>query len=103
MNTPYHGEQNPNVHVLVYAGDQDAVCSWSSNEAWSKQLKWEDQAGFNAAAERPFVVASAHAGDVRSFENLALLRVYNAGRKVPKDQPATALAMINRFLRSQAL
>ncbi|GLD92814.1 hypothetical protein PINS_up001393 [Pythium insidiosum] len=94
---------NNDVRVLLYAGDQDAVCGWSSNAAWSKQLEWKGKGGFNAAAERPLVVAAERAGDVHSFENLSLVRVYDAGRKVPKDQPAVALAMLRSFLHDGAL
>jgi carboxypeptidase C (cathepsin A) len=101
---------NAGLRVLIYAGDADLVCNWLGNQAWTQALEWQGKDSFNAAPERPFVTqdplvegdaASVNAGVVQSFANFAFVRVYDAGHMVPTDQPAVALAMLNRFLRNE--
>jgi len=40
---------------------------------------------------------------VQSFENLALVRIYNAGHMVPTHQPAVSLDLISRFFSNEAI
>jgi carboxypeptidase C (cathepsin A) len=91
------------VRVLVYAGDADLACNWSGNEAWTRALQWKGMEGFNSTPETAFMTANGtNAGVVRSFNNqLTFLRVFNAGHMVPHDQPAVALDMLNKFLKSE--
>merc|ERR550514_673523 len=44
------------IDVLVYAGDQDFICNWVGNEAWTKKLSWAHTSEFNAATKKPFVL-----------------------------------------------
>ncbi|KAF1329200.1 Serine protease family s10, partial [Globisporangium splendens] len=97
------------IRVLIYAGDADYMCNWQGNRAWTLDLDWKGKAGYNAAVERPFVThdplvvdaPAVDAGVLRSFENFAFLRVYNAGHMVPMDQPAVSLEMVNKFFKGQ--
>ncbi|KAL4161640.1 hypothetical protein PRNP1_002192 [Phytophthora ramorum] len=96
------------IRVLIYNGDADLVCNWYGSQAWTKQLKWKHQKEFNDAKEHDFLVAgdidTIEAGSVRSYENqFTFVRVSKSGHMVPKDQPAVALEMINRFLKKQSL
>jgi carboxypeptidase C (cathepsin A) len=95
------------VRVLIYAGDADLVCNWYGTQAWTKALEWQYKAEFNAAQEHALVVGngnkSIEAGRVRTFENqFTFIRVFNSGHMVPRDQPAVALTMINRFFHNDA-
>ncbi|KAG3114173.1 Serine carboxypeptidase-like [Phytophthora idaei] len=93
---------NDDVRVLIYAGDADLVCNWHGNEAWTLALQWKGRDGFNAAPETSFITANGtNAGKVRSFNQFTFLKVFNSGHMVPKDQPAVALDMLNKFLKSQ--
>ncbi|RLN50293.1 hypothetical protein BBJ28_00019914 [Nothophytophthora sp. Chile5] len=100
-----------NIRVLLYVGDADAMCNWSGNKAWIDALKWKNQDAFNAADEHAFMAfdpldaaaAATYAGVARSFENLALVRVFNAGHMVPTHQPAVSLDLINRFFKNKEL
>ncbi|KAJ0403044.1 hypothetical protein P43SY_009585 [Pythium insidiosum] len=95
---------NAGVRVLIYAGDADLMCNWVGNEAWVKALEWSGRDEFNAADNRVFVTeATADAGRVRAFENLAFIRVFNAGHMVPMDQPAVTFEMINKFFQGEQL
>ncbi|ETI35921.1 hypothetical protein L917_17130 [Phytophthora nicotianae] len=96
------------IRVLIYSGDADLVCNWRGSDAWTKQLKWKHQRDFNDARKHIFLVAgeidTVDAGTVRTYNNqFTFLRVFEAGHVVSKDQPAVALAMINRFIKNQSL
>ncbi|KAJ8523732.1 hypothetical protein ON010_g17387 [Phytophthora cinnamomi] len=100
------------LRVLIYAGDADLMCNWIGNRAWTLALDWQGKDGFNAAEERAFIAhdplladggSGIDAGVVRSFDNFAFLRVYDAGHMVPMDQPAVSLDLLNRFLTNKEL
>jgi carboxypeptidase C (cathepsin A) len=96
-----------NVRVLIYAGDADLMCNWYGIQAWTNALDWSGKKTFNAAPEHSFITndllkkKSINAGMAKSNGKLTFVRVYNAGHLVPKDQPAVALDMINRFLKNE--
>ncbi|KAG7389972.1 hypothetical protein PHYPSEUDO_009230 [Phytophthora pseudosyringae] len=102
---------NDGVRVLLYVGDADSVCSWFGNKLWIEALEWKGKTGFNAAEEKALLTqdllapnaALTDAGTARSFENLALVRIFNAGHMVPTHQPAASLDLINKFFKNEAL
>ncbi|RLN94034.1 hypothetical protein BBJ28_00023628 [Nothophytophthora sp. Chile5] len=90
------------VRVLIYAGDADLMCNWVGNQAWVMALDWSGKTSFNDAPNRPFVTLEVEdAGRVRSFENLAFIRVFNSGHMVPMDQPVVSFEMINKFFHDE--
>ncbi|KAG6975117.1 hypothetical protein JG688_00002725 [Phytophthora aleatoria] len=102
---------NDGVRVLLYIGDADSVCNWSGNKAWIDALEWKGKEAFNAAEEKSLLTQDllnpntplTDAGTVRSFENLTLVRIFNAGHMVPTHQPAASLDLINKFFKNAAL
>ncbi len=87
------------IRVLIYAGDQDFVCNWLGNQAWTLAMDWAGKASYNAAAVEPWKGDGGKpGGELRSYGNFSFLRVYAAGHMVPLDQPANALAMLDGFL-----
>ena len=86
------------IKVLIYAGDQDYICNWLGNQAWTRALDWPHKAEFNAASVTNWTVAGTPAGTIQASHNFTFLRVYDAGHMVPRDQPAHALAMVNEFM-----
>ncbi|KAJ2582850.1 hypothetical protein GGH95_001312 [Coemansia sp. RSA 1836] len=89
---------NSGVRALFYNGDADSVCSWYGTKAMLSAMEWRGKRGFVHARDRTWTVAGSAAGEVRSHGNLSFIRVFNSGHLVPRDQPANALAMINRWL-----
>jgi len=87
------------VRVLIYAGDQDYICNWLGNQAWTQVLPWSGQKAF--AATKPVnwtdPTMQEVGGTIQQSDTFTFLRVFNAGHMVPRDQPAQALAMINAF------
>ncbi|GMF56840.1 unnamed protein product [Phytophthora fragariaefolia] len=102
---------NNDIRVLLYIGDADTMCNWFGNKAWIDTLEWKGTDPFNAAEEKSLLTkdllnpnsTSTDSGTVRSFANLALVRIFNAGHMVPTHQPAVALDLINRFFKNEAL
>jgi len=86
------------IRVLLYAGDQDYICNWLGNQAWTLALPWPHQKDFNSVPLVNFTVAGASAGELRTSSGLSFLRVFNAGHMVPLDQPKVALAMLQAFI-----
>merc|ERR550517_1263127 len=86
------------IRVLIYAGDQDYICNWLGNKAWTLAMEWPGKSAFNAAKDAPWAVAGEEAGMVRSAQNFTFLQVYQAGHMVPMDQPKNALQMLNSFV-----
>eukprot|EP01102_Stenamoeba_stenopodia_P011268 TRINITY_DN3445_c0_g3_i1.p1 TRINITY_DN3445_c0_g3~~TRINITY_DN3445_c0_g3_i1.p1 ORF type:complete len:474 (-),score=122.85 TRINITY_DN3445_c0_g3_i1:187-1539(-) len=102
FNTDIPALLEANMTVLIYAGDDDFICNYMGNKAWTLALQWSGQSGFNAAEDHPWNVEGVAAGIARSYDNFNFLQVFNAGHMVPRDQPANALAMINQFFDSHA-
>ena len=44
------------IRVLIYAGDQDYICNWLGNSAWTYALEWPHKAEFNAAPNNTWSV-----------------------------------------------
>jgi cathepsin A (carboxypeptidase C) len=80
------------------AGDQDYICNWLGNQAWTQAMPWPHRTDFVNAAPTPWMVDSKAAGTLQTSNGFSFLRVYDAGHMVPRDQPANALAMLNAFI-----
>jgi len=89
------------IRVLIYAGDQDYICNWLGNQAWTRAMEWPHKSEFNAAPVADWTVDGAPAGTVQTSNNFTFLRVYDAGHMVPRDQPEVAVAMLNQFLEGK--
>ena len=90
---------NNNVNVLVYSGNKDFVCNWRGGEAWTSALEWRHGQEFQNATYVEWKEGNNTFGEFKAVENLAFLKVFDAGHMVPMDQPVAALAMLNRFLK----
>jgi len=86
------------IRVLLYAGDQDYICNWLGNQAWTLDLAWPHKLDFNEATPANWTVAGVPAGRLRTSNGLSFLQVFEAGHMVPRDQPANALAMLQAFV-----
>jgi len=92
---------NSGIKVLIYAGDQDFICNWLGNQAWTQALPWPHQGEFNSTKPVDWNVDGKKAGELQSSNGFSFLRVLDAGHMVPRDQPAAALAMINAFISGE--
>lgn len=95
---------NNGLRVLMYAGEADILCNVYAIEATAEKLNWIGAAGFHAAKNIPYSIASGvrDAGTVRSFSRLTFVSIFNAGHMAPADQPEVAADMLSRFIRNEA-
>ncbi|CDS04150.1 hypothetical protein LRAMOSA07105 [Lichtheimia ramosa] len=93
------------VRVLLYVGDMDWICNWYGNKAWSLDMEWSGQQGYREAEDEPWINQKTleTAGEVRSYDNLTFLRIFDAGHMVPYDQPENALDFFGRWLKDEPL
>jgi len=89
------------IRVLIYAGDQDYICNWLGNQAWTQALPWSHQGDFNSTKPTNWTVGDKAAGTIQSSNGFTFLRVFEAGHMVPRDQPEHALAMLNAFIQNK--
>jgi cathepsin A (carboxypeptidase C) len=89
---------NDGIRVLIYSGDQDYICNWLGNKAWTMEMEWPHKEKFNAAKDVTWSVGDDKAGEIRTHEGLSFLRVYDAGHMVPRDQPKNSLVMALSFM-----
>ena len=91
--------QAAGIRVMLYAGDQDYICNWLGNQAWTLNLEWPHKEDFNNDVPKNWTTpAGTTGGMLRTSNGFSFLRVYDAGHMVPRDQPAVALAMLNAFI-----
>jgi len=86
------------IRVLIYAGDQDYICNWIGNKAWTLEMEWPGKDNFNAAADKSWSVNNKKAGVLRTSGGFSFLRVFDAGHMVPLDQPENAWSMAYSFI-----
>ncbi|KAH7579260.1 Serine carboxypeptidase [Nakaseomyces glabratus] len=101
---PYHKQVieilEKGVPVLIYAGDKDFICNWMGNRAWTDELQWKYSSGFAQEPVRNWTasITGEVAGEVKSYENLTFLRLFDGGHMVPYDQPESSLSMLNEWI-----
>jgi len=86
------------VKVLVYSGDKDFVCNWRGGEAWTHSLNWEKKEEFKTSEYKKWNLKGKDVGEYKLVDNLAFLRVYDAGHMVPMDQPEVSLKMLDELM-----
>jgi cathepsin A (carboxypeptidase C) len=70
--------------------------------AWTKELEWYGKKEYNAAEVQDWYsqLSGKYAGQLRSYDKLTFLRVFDAGHMVPYDQPEHALDMFANWLNN---
>ncbi|KAL6053741.1 Carboxypeptidase [Balamuthia mandrillaris] len=92
------GKALPLHRVMFYNGFYDLMVNTMGTSSILREMQWEGQAGFAAAANTTWKVDGEAAGTVRAYHNLTYVVVNDAGHLVPHDQPNRALDLITRFL-----
>mmetsp|Transcript_8398 Transcript_8398/g.16277 ORF Transcript_8398/g.16277 Transcript_8398/m.16277 type:complete len:439 (-) Transcript_8398:353-1669(-) len=86
--------------ALVYVGEEDFICNWMGNDAWTRSLKWSGKEQFNIAQNTTWTSESGvTAGSYRSAKGLTFLKVKGAGHLVPHDQPENSLDMVIKHIQ----
>jgi cathepsin A (carboxypeptidase C) len=97
------------VRTIVYAGDVDFICNWMGNKAWTKNMRWSGQKGFNVAKDKAWKMVKTKGGKSevvgreRTHAGFTFLQIHKAGHMVPMDQPKVALHMLNSFTQGKVM
>ncbi|CAK9441258.1 uncharacterized protein LODBEIA_P51270 [Lodderomyces beijingensis] len=83
------------IPVLIYSGDKDFVCGWVGLLQVCNELHYGE---FAHAETRPWRIGAEAVGQVKNFDKLTFVRVFDAGHMVPFDQPRAALDLVNRWI-----
>ncbi|CEP17081.1 hypothetical protein [Parasitella parasitica] len=72
------------VRVLVYVGDMNYKYNWRGQKTWLSQLDWVGQVEFNKASDKDWIsyVSGTKAGVVKTYQNIAFVKVFDAGQFV---------------------
>ncbi|KAL1914752.1 uncharacterized protein VTP21DRAFT_8010 [Calcarisporiella thermophila] len=102
---PFHNDVKylleKNIPVLLYVGDQDFICNWMGNLAWSDALEWSGQAEYTAAKLTEWSLDGKPAGKQKAFKNFVFTTIYQAGHEVPAYQPEVSLHMFRSWLQGK--
>ncbi|KAI9485198.1 MAG: Alpha/Beta hydrolase protein [Benjaminiella poitrasii] len=90
---------NQHIRILAYAGDADFLCNWMGIRAWTLQLLWYGQREYQNQQDNPWhSKRTPSAGLLRKHNELAFLRIFDAGHMAPYDQPEIGLEMFTRWI-----
>ncbi|TID18949.1 carboxypeptidase S1 [Venturia nashicola] len=79
------------VQVLIWAGDTDWICNWMGNLATANSVKYPGQTKFVAAPLQPYTVNGKKKGEFKQVDNLAFLKIFEAGHEAAYYQPEASL------------
>ncbi|KAK9061579.1 hypothetical protein SSX86_018761 [Deinandra increscens subsp. villosa] len=95
---------NAGVHVTVYNGQTDLICSTKGAEAWVEKLKWKGLTTFLDMDRTPMYCGDNKETKAfkKSYKNFHFYWILKAGHFVPVDQPCVSLDMVGDITRSPA-
>ena len=86
------------VRVLIYSGNNDLVCSYSSTRYWIYSQLNESDTGKSVTNWTSWHVEGEVGGWYQEWEQFAFMVVRDAGHEVPEYQPVRAYSLFQRFL-----
>ena len=91
---------NDGIRLLFFNGVNDLICNHVGNEIAVENFQWKYQGEFQTSKRYGWKSPSKGqlGGYMREYQNLMYLKVLDAGHMVPMDQPAHALAMLQRLV-----
>jgi carboxypeptidase C (cathepsin A) len=82
----------------VYTGEYDLVTNSLGLERWLDAMNWSGKRLWNHSPFQTWKVDGNIAGKFRSYGNVALLILDDAGHVVGEDQPSHSFTMMKRFI-----
>ena len=97
VNTYSELVHNSTIDILIYSGDDDAICGTIGTQKWLQNLQLTPEEQYNWKA---FYADGDVAGYLSRYQGtkLKFLTIHGAGHEVPTYTPATAFEMFSRFL-----
>jgi carboxypeptidase C (cathepsin A) len=88
---------NYKLHILVYSGDDDSVCSTSGTQDWIYNLGYPITQNWASWTDTSGQVG----GYLIKFKGINFATVHNAGHEVPTYQPERALEVFSNYLANK--
>ena len=86
------------VRVLIWSGNNDLVCSYSSTRYWIYGRLNESDTGKSVTNWTSWHVGGDVGGWYEEWKRFAFMVVRDAGHEVPEYQPVRAYSLFQRFL-----
>ena len=84
---------------MIYNGNLDVACNTPATlNIFPAMKKWSGRKEFLQQEHQPLVLNNKPVGFIKSARNLIFAGINDAGHMVPKDQPETSLALLEKFL-----
>merc|ERR1719498_628855 len=91
-------DDDPDLRIVIYSGDDDAVCATLGTQYWMYDDKW----GLEVTNQwRAWDVDGQVAGFRVDFGLMSLITVHGAGHMVPVTQPDRGLELFRRFVMDE--
>ena len=87
--------------VVVFQGQLDMICDTPGAELWMKRLQWSGLPMFLASSRKALYLPGDEGNTqafLKSYNNLYLYYIMNAGHMVPADNGPMALQMVDAIL-----
>ena len=92
--------KSSDIDIVVYSGQLDIICDTAGALRWMRRLTWPGKKEFDKTERKLLRNPDTDVPEmfVKSYENLKMYWVLNAGHAAPADVPDVALRMLNRIL-----
>ncbi|KAK4704188.1 hypothetical protein P7C70_g2025, partial [Phenoliferia sp. Uapishka_3] len=84
--------------ILLFAGENDAMCAGTGIERMIEKLEWNGEVGFGNVSTLDWTVNSVLSGKWTTARGLSYVDVFHASHMVPIDVPVAAHDMLLRFM-----
>lgn len=88
------------VRVLLYNGRDDLMCNYLGGQAWVGEMAWSEQSRFNSMRLVDWDFRGKIVGAFKTFANLTLVELVDAGHLAVMDQPVLGLQIMWTFLNN---
>ena len=78
------------IPVFLYYGNKDFVCPSAGGLQVAELLNWKGQDSFSREAVKDYMLNGTKAGTYKQYSSLFFATVFDAGHRVPYDQPQWA-------------
>jgi len=91
---------NNGVTVVIYTGNLDLICCSTGTFDWMNNLKWSGMYNWlNSRRDSIYDPSSMIVGFEKTYKNLRVFTILDAGHMIPTDQPIAAEIMLNSVLK----
>ena len=87
-----------NVPVYLYNGNKDFICPYMGGQKVSENLNWKGKDAFGKEKMKNYTMNGVKVGEYKQYGLLYYATVYDAGHRVPYDQPEWTLDFLKNVV-----